>query len=611
MPMPHRTFAEVAKRRLVGKEGSERVATIRALLAELPGYRNGPYADLRKWLEGELERTRVRGKVLHRDSLQVRREGAAQIALVGPPNAGKSSLLQALSDIQIRTGDYAFTTLRPVPALTRIGGVLVQLVEIPGLIEGAHEDRGGGRALLGVLRNADAIVWCRAAADRSPALDVVRAEVAAAGIEKPAILALTKADELDDAARRRRGRRARLGAGRCEPRPAARGDLGAHGPDPRLSRAARGRRTTSRSHWPSARRWPSSPTTSTTSWAPGAPGRASGAPPRGSRGSASAGRTSSRTGTWSRCSPVRLVSVADAAAIATHGLTKRYRADVAALDGLELEVGRGEVFGFLGPNGAGKSTTIRLLLDLIRPTAGTASLLGLDARRDGVQARRRVGYLPGDLRLADRLTGREQLDSLARLRGTTRPELRDTLVERFGVTLDRPIRELSKGNRQKLGVVQAFMHRPELLILDEPTSGLDPLLQEEFRLLLRETAADGRTVFLSSHSLDEVQHAADRLALIRDGRLLRVDTVAALRAHAVRHVTVTFAEAADPAAFAGIEGVRVESADDRVVRLALPAGAMDAVVKAAARHRIVDLVSAPAQLEEIFLDLYRASPDGR
>ena len=198
MPMPHRTFAEVAKRRLVGKEGSERVATIRALLAELPGYRNGPYADLRKWLEGELERTRVRGKVLHRDSLQVRREGAAQVALVGPPNAGKSSLLQALSDIQIRTGDYAFTTLRPVPAVTRIGGVLVQLVEIPGLIEGAHEDRGGGRALLGVLRNADAIVYCRAAGEPRAGLDVVVREVAAAGIEKRAILALTKADELED-----------------------------------------------------------------------------------------------------------------------------------------------------------------------------------------------------------------------------------------------------------------------------------------------------------------------------------------------------------------------------------------------------------------------------
>jgi small GTP-binding protein len=200
MPMPHRTFAEVAKRRLVGKEGSGRVATIRGLLGELPGYRNGPYADLRKWLEGELEQTRVRGKVLHRDSLQVRREGAAQIALVGPPNAGKSSLLQALSEIQIKTGDYAFTTLRPVPAVTRIEGVLVQLVEIPGLLEGAHEDRGGGRALLGVLRNADAIVFCRAAADASEALDVVLREVVAAGIEKPSILALTKTDELDSRA---------------------------------------------------------------------------------------------------------------------------------------------------------------------------------------------------------------------------------------------------------------------------------------------------------------------------------------------------------------------------------------------------------------------------
>jgi hypothetical protein len=198
MPMPHRTFAEVARRRLVGKEGSERIATIRALLEELPGYRSGPYADLRKWLEAELQRTRVRGKVLHRDSLQVRREGAAQIALVGPPNAGKSSLLQALSRIQIKTGDYAFTTVRPVPALTRIGGVLVQLVEIPGLIEGANEDRGGGRALLGVLRNADGIVYCCAADEPSDALDVVCAEIAAAGIEKPAILALTKSDELSE-----------------------------------------------------------------------------------------------------------------------------------------------------------------------------------------------------------------------------------------------------------------------------------------------------------------------------------------------------------------------------------------------------------------------------
>src|SRR6266568_1670223 len=160
MPMPHRTQMQVIKRRLVGKEGGERIKELRAILAELPGYKSGPYADIRKWVTGQIEESRVRKKAVHRDSIAVRREGAAQIALVGPPNAGKSSLLQVLSAIQIRTGDYAFTTTRPVAATTRLGGVLVQLVEIPGLIEGAADDRGGGRALLGVLRNADAIVWC-------------------------------------------------------------------------------------------------------------------------------------------------------------------------------------------------------------------------------------------------------------------------------------------------------------------------------------------------------------------------------------------------------------------------------------------------------------------
>jgi len=195
MPMPHRTFAAMAKRRLTGKEGSARTREIRSLLSELPDYRNGPYADLRKWLVGEVEQTRVRSNAVHRDSIAVRREGAAQIALVGPPNVGKSSLLQALSEIQIKTGDYPFTTLRPVPALTRIGGVLVQLVEIPGLIEGATGDRGGGRALLGVLRFADAIVYC-ARADADPGeLRPVIDEVALAGIEKPAFLAATRADE--------------------------------------------------------------------------------------------------------------------------------------------------------------------------------------------------------------------------------------------------------------------------------------------------------------------------------------------------------------------------------------------------------------------------------
>ncbi|HKU56871.1 MAG TPA: GTPase [Gaiellaceae bacterium] len=195
MPMPHRIQQQVIKRRLVGKDGAERIRELRAILAELPGYRNGPYADLRKWVEGELESTRTRKRVVHRDSIAVRREGAAQIALVGPPNAGKSSLLQALSAIQIRTGDYAFTTTRPVAATTRLGGVLVQLVEIPGLIEGAADDRGGGRALLGVLRNADGILWCHACDRPAGELEAIRSEVAAAGIDLPALLAATKCDE--------------------------------------------------------------------------------------------------------------------------------------------------------------------------------------------------------------------------------------------------------------------------------------------------------------------------------------------------------------------------------------------------------------------------------
>ena len=200
MPMPHRTQMQVIKRRLVGKEGTERIRELRTILAELPGYRNGPYADIRKWVEAQIDQTRVRKRVVHRDSISVRREGAAQIALVGPPNAGKSSLLQALSNVQIKIGDYAFTTTRPVPALTRVGGVLVQLVEIPGLIEGAHAGRGGGRPLLSVLRSADAILFCQEAAGSTTALAAVMSEVAAAGIDVPGAVAATKADDAESSA---------------------------------------------------------------------------------------------------------------------------------------------------------------------------------------------------------------------------------------------------------------------------------------------------------------------------------------------------------------------------------------------------------------------------
>jgi ABC-2 type transport system ATP-binding protein len=300
----------------------------------------------------------------------------------------------------------------------------------------------------------------------------------------------------------------------------------------------------------------------------------------------------------------------DSAAIETVGLSKTYGKDLHALVDLDLRVEVGEVFGYLGPNGAGKSTTIRLLLGSLRPTAGTAAVFGIDTWGRPVEAHRLVGYLPGDLRLADRLSGDEQLVSLARLRGGVDDRFRAELCERLGVVLDRPIRQLSKGNRQKLGVVQAFMHRPELVVLDEPTTGLDPLLQSEVRALIRETAADGRSVFLSSHSLDEVQHVADRVGIIRSGRLTDVDSVEGLRERSLRHVTITFAEPVDAAPFAALDGVRIVYADGPILRLTAPEPAMDALVRNAVAYHIVDLVSQPADLEEIFLELYREADGG-
>jgi ABC-2 type transport system ATP-binding protein len=298
-------------------------------------------------------------------------------------------------------------------------------------------------------------------------------------------------------------------------------------------------------------------------------------------------------------------------AIETVGLSKTYEGTVKALVDLDLRVERGEVFGFLGPNGAGKSTTIRLLLDLIHPTAGRAAVFGLDTRAEGLAARALLGYLPGDLRLPDRLTARQLLDSLARLRGNEDAGLRAELCERFDVVLERPIRHLSKGNRQKVGLVQAFMHRPDLVVLDEPTSGLDPLLQGEVRAVLRETAADGRTVFLSSHSLDEVQHVADRVGIIRTGRLIDVDAVDSLRERSLRTVTVRFRKPVDAVELRAIDGLRIVAQEDSVVRLSAPETAMDALVKALARYPIADLVSEAADLEEIFLSLYREAGDER
>ncbi|MDO5067951.1 MAG: ABC transporter ATP-binding protein [Propionibacteriaceae bacterium] len=206
-------------------------------------------------------------------------------------------------------------------------------------------------------------------------------------------------------------------------------------------------------------------------------------------------------------------------AIETHHLTKRF-GSFTALNDLTLEVPAGQVFGFLGPNGAGKSTTIRILLDELRATSGTATLLGLDSRRDAVAVGTRLGYLPSDLALPPKLTGRQVLQFFARLRGTVDQPLISQLTERLDAELDKRVGELSSGNRQKVGLIACLMHRPELVIMDEPNAGLDPLIQHEFHQLLREIADEGRTVFLSSHSLSEVQRVADRVAIIRRGELV-------------------------------------------------------------------------------------------
>ena len=290
--------------------------------------------------------------------------------------------------------------------------------------------------------------------------------------------------------------------------------------------------------------------------------------------------------------------------IVTEGLTRRFGRR-RGINDVTVAVDRGEVFGFLGPNGAGKSTTIRLLLGLYRPTAGRAAVFGLDPCGHSVQVHRRVGYLPGELVLFPRLTGRQLLDRFAGIRGPIDNRYRDELIDRFGVELDRQVRTLSKGNVQKIGLLLAFAHRPELLILDEPTSGLDPLLQDEFARLVSETAREGRTVFLSSHDLDEVQRLVDRLAIIKDGRIVITDTVEHLRASAPKTVEFCFAHPVDPTRFQSLDGVQVLSTNTTQVRLSLT-GPIGPLLQTAVVLEPVDMTSRPAELEELFLDYYRS-----
>jgi ABC-2 type transport system ATP-binding protein len=291
------------------------------------------------------------------------------------------------------------------------------------------------------------------------------------------------------------------------------------------------------------------------------------------------------------------------AAVRTEGLTKDYGSGRGVFE-LDLEVREGEILGFLGPNGAGKSTTMRMLLGLARPTAGRAEVLG----RDVLSARERVGYLAGDFELYEQLTGAAVLAYFARLRGDV-PEARiGELAERFGADLHRPVRELSTGNRQKLGLIQAFMGEPELLILDEPIAGLDPLVQRCFHDLLGEVRAQGRTVLLSSHTLSEVDRVADRVAVLRAGRLAVVDTLEHLRAIAVRRWEIEFAgPPPDPGRFLGLPGVLSAERNGEHVTVAFE-GDADAVLKAAAESEVRELRVRDDDLEQVFLRLYEDGP---
>ncbi|MGK8507583.1 ABC transporter ATP-binding protein [Nocardia asiatica] len=293
--------------------------------------------------------------------------------------------------------------------------------------------------------------------------------------------------------------------------------------------------------------------------------------------------------------------------IELQGLGKTYGSRRGLVE-LSLEVRRGEVFGYLGPNGAGKSTTIRLMLDLIRPTAGSARVLGLDPRRDAVRLHTKIGYLAGDFVVPGRRQVGATLRFLAALRGEVPPQRIDALCERLELDQDARVSSLSKGNRQKLGLVQAFMHTPELLILDEPTSGLDPIGQQIFLEMVAEAAGNGQTVFMSSHIMSEVEAVADRVGIIREGRLVALNTVSGLRANAVRDVEVTFAEPVTVAEFAALPAVRDVQVDGAVLRCQVT-GSPDALLRAIVSHRVTGLLVTEPALEDLFHGYYTGESD--
>jgi ABC-type multidrug transport system ATPase subunit len=288
--------------------------------------------------------------------------------------------------------------------------------------------------------------------------------------------------------------------------------------------------------------------------------------------------------------------------IQTEQLTKFYGPHLGVID-VDLEVNAGEIFGFLGPNGAGKTTTIRTLLDVIRPTSGRALVFGIESTAGSVAIHRRIGYIPGEFTLYDRLTGGQTIEYFANLRGGVDQAYQRSLVERFDIDPKRRYKELSKGNKQKIGLVIALQHQPELLILDEPTSGLDPLVQQSFFELVREARDAGRTVFLSSHILSEVERTCDRVAIIREGRIVKVDRVEALRDLAHHQVELRFPGPAPAHVFEGLPGVSEVVADDHALRMRV-SGPITPVVRAAAGYELLDFVSREPTLEETFLAMY-------
>jgi ABC-2 type transport system ATP-binding protein len=278
---------------------------------------------------------------------------------------------------------------------------------------------------------------------------------------------------------------------------------------------------------------------------------------------------------------------------------------VQAVKGISIHVERGEIFGFLGPNGAGKTTTIRCMLDVIRPTSGTLRVLGLDAQRDTMELHRRIGYLPGDVRLPGDMTGKQVINYFSRLQGLD-PVLLNDLVARFDVEMKRPLKGYSKGMRQKIGVVLAFMCDPEVLILDEPTSGLDPLLQRTFNEFLLQEQARGKTIFMSSHIMSDVEKVCQRVAVIRQGEIVTIEEVEKLRQKAGQRVTVEFGDALTADEVARMPGVSMVTIHNHVYHFNV-SGSMDALIKALSRHEVLRLQAEEAPLEEVFLKFYEES----